>query len=89
MTVSLPGELQAFVEEQVRAGHYATVDEAIVAAVARLQSESEFAQEEVAELRAKVDVGIAEADAGNFVEFTAEEVIAERRAAWGRKGQGK
>ena len=45
-------------------------------------------REEIDELRAEVDIGIAEADAGQFVEFTAERVIAERHAARAARKEG-
>ena len=35
--------------------------------------------EEIAELRTEVDLGIEDADQGRFVEFTAEQIIAEGR----------
>ena len=41
------------------------------------------------ELRALVDVGLSEADGGEFVEFTAEYVIAERRVACLARQQGQ
>jgi antitoxin ParD1/3/4 len=43
MQVTLKPELQQFVEEQVRAGRFATVQEALEAAVARLMLDSDGA----------------------------------------------
>jgi hypothetical protein len=40
---------------------------------------------EIEQIRREVDVGIGEADRGQFVEFTAEDVIRERRAARGEE----
>jgi predicted transcriptional regulator len=53
--------------------------------VAQLQADREFAGLPLNELRAEIDVGLAEADRGEFVEFTADDVIAERRAALASK----
>jgi predicted transcriptional regulator len=41
----------------------------------------EFTPEDIAELREEIDAGLADADNGNFADFSAENVIAERRAA--------
>ena len=41
---------------------------------------------EIAELKSLVDVGLAEADRGQFTKITAEEVIAERRASFDQRG---
>ena len=83
MTIELSEDSAQFVDEQVRAGRFPSAQAAIDAAVARLRTEPAVG-EDVEELRALVDVGLAEADRGLFVEFTAEDVIAERRAAAAR-----
>ena len=87
MNVRLKPELEQFVEEQVKSGRFATVDDALNAAVARLQTDDQVVGDLEA-LRAEVDVGLAEADRGEFVEFTADDVIAERRAAWAARRKG-
>lgn len=70
-----------FVREQVKAGRYASPDDAINAAVSRLQTDRAFAGDEVEEIRKDIDLGLAEADRKDFVEFTAEQVIAARQSA--------
>jgi len=81
MNVLLKPELEKFIDDEVQSGRYDSTADAINAAVARLQAEREIAGLSLDALRAEVDVGLAEADRGEFVEFTAEDVIAERRAA--------
>ncbi|HSV13758.1 MAG TPA: type II toxin-antitoxin system ParD family antitoxin [Tepidisphaeraceae bacterium] len=81
MNISLDPKLARFVEERVKAGLYDSADDLINAAVARLKTDEEKAAEELADLRVDVDAGLAEADRGDFAEFTAEDVIAERHAA--------
>jgi antitoxin ParD1/3/4 len=80
MNVQIKPELQRFIEDQVKSGRYGSTDDAMNAAVAVLQTESELSPEEIDDLRAKLDVGLAEADRGEFAAFTAEDVIAECRA---------
>ena len=87
MTVSLTPEMQAFIAEKVRAGQFGSADEAVNALLAMTMEQERLTPEDVAELRAALDPAIAEADRGEFVEFTAEDVIREGRAA--RAGRRK
>jgi antitoxin ParD1/3/4 len=83
MDIQLKPELERFIREEVSNGRYETPGEAVNAAVARLQTDTELSADDLADLRAEVDIGIAEADRGEFVEFTAEDIVAERHAAFG------
>jgi antitoxin ParD1/3/4 len=89
MNISLDPRLEKFIQDRVNAGLYDSADDMINAAVARLKTEEEqAAAEDLADLRTDVDAGLAEADRGEFVAFTADDVIAERRAAHAAKRQG-
>ena len=88
MTVSLTPEMQAFVVEKVRAGQFASVDEAVNALLAMTMEQERLTLDDVAELRAALDPAIAEADRGEFVEFTADDVIREARGARPRQRKG-
>ena len=81
MDVSLKPDLEKFINDQVRSGRFSSTQEALNAAVAHLQAETEFTAGELHELREAVGAGAAQADRGEFVEFTAEDIIAEGRAA--------
>jgi len=80
MEVQIKPELQRFIEDELKAGRYVSTDEMINAALASLQAQDELSEAEIEDLRAEVDVGIAQADRGEFVEFTAEDIIARCRA---------
>ena len=89
MPISLTPALAKFVDDLVKSGRYASPDDAVNAAVARLQTETELTPDDITDLREHLDPALAEADAGQFSDFTAEDVIAERRAARNaRKQQG-
>ena len=88
MQFALDPELAKFIDSQVKAGRYPSADDAINAAVARLQTDTEFSAAEVNDLRTDIDKGLAEADSGSFADFTAEEIIAERRAAMAARRKG-
>jgi putative addiction module CopG family antidote len=73
-TIELPEDLQAFAEERVRAGEYASVADVIRDAVEEMK---------LAALRAALDTGIAELDASLGVETTPDELMAEISAELG------
>ena len=85
MEVRLKTKLRKFVDQQVKEGYFDTADDVINSAVARLLTVRRLAQRDRLELQELADVGLAEADRGEFVEFTAEDVIAERHAALARR----
>jgi putative addiction module CopG family antidote len=65
-TIELPEDLQAFAEERVRAGEYASVADVVRDALE---------QKKLAALREALDVGINELDAGQGVETTPDELV--------------
>lgn len=81
MTVTLNREARRFVEEKVRAGQYVSPDAAVNAMVELAQEQEKWTADDVAELRAEIDVGLREANRGDFIDYTAEDIIAEGRAA--------
>jgi putative addiction module CopG family antidote len=87
MRITLDPSLAKFITDQVKAGRYASTTDALNSAVARLQTDVELSKAGIERLRAELDPAIAEADRGEFVEFTAEDVIAERRAARGSRSR--
>ena len=86
MTVTLRPNIEKFVGAKVDSGLFSSAEEAVNELLSQLQVQDELSLDEIAELRSAVDVGIAEADRGEFVEFTAKDVIAERRAAMAARG---
>jgi antitoxin ParD1/3/4 len=87
MQIKLHPELQKFVEEKVRAGEFDDADCVINCALAVLRTH-DLTPEEVNDLRREIDIGVAQADRGEFVDFTAEEIIAEGEAEL-RRRRGK
>ena len=84
MKVQLKPELAHFVEEQVRAGRYSSAEEAVNAAVAKLQDEEELLAGELDdEDLAAIEEGLAQADRGETRPWA--EVREELRAKFPRK----
>jgi putative addiction module CopG family antidote len=87
MTIELSPDLADFIEEQVKTGIYESPSAAVNAAVARMLAEQ--SPEEVAELRALVEEGIADLDAGRVVtNFNLKDFLSEQRREFNAK-QGK
>lgn len=70
-TLELPEDLAAFAQSQVDTGHYGSLVEVVRDAFGLLQSRSE----KVDELRAALDVGIAQLDAGQSKRGTPRELM--------------
>lgn len=88
MTVKLRAELERYIAEKVRSGEYRSPQEAVNCLLAGLREQEALTPEDVADLRAELDPALAEADRGNFAEFTAEDVIAEARSRQPRRRKG-
>lgn len=88
MEIRLTADLEKFVEEKVKAGQFANPTEMINNALLLLkdhQARLPTDPDELAELRRQVAVGIEQADRGQFADFDAEEIKAERRRRLGAK----
>jgi len=72
MNLSLHAELQKFVDQEVKAGHYDSAEDLINSAVARLQAEEDLSAAQLASLRAEIAVGIEEADRGQTADWDAD-----------------
>ena len=69
--IELPEDFQAFAEERVRAGQYASVADVVRAALE---------EKKLGALREALDEGIAELDSGQGVATTPEELLNEIKA---------
>lgn len=69
MSVPLPPDLQRFVEGQISSGGYSSEDELLTAAVVALR------EQKLAELKARIQVGIEQADRGEGILLEDDEAI--------------
>lgn len=65
-TIELPEDLQAFAEERVRAGQYASIADVVRHALE---------EHKLALLRQALDVGALQLDSGDYVEGTSDEIV--------------
>ena len=80
MDYELTPENLAFIEDSMLAGRYGSVDDVVNAAIELLRAKDGdpvIPPEQIERLKREVAKGIAAADRGEFVEFSAESVIAE------------
>lgn len=79
MDVSIVPHLQRFVDDEIRAGRYATPDEVINSALAHLAIHNQFSADEIEELKSELSIGVEQADRGEFADFSAEDITREGR----------
>jgi antitoxin ParD1/3/4 len=87
MNLTLNPKLSSLIQKEVDSGRFITVEDVIAAGVTRVLAESDLSEEELADLRIDVGVGVAQADRGEFVEFTAKDIAAEGRAILAQKAK--
>ena len=89
MKVSLKSDVQKFIEEKVRSGMFNSVDEAVNVLLARVCRQEAEAHRELDELRETLQLGLSEAERGEFVDFTAGSVISERHDSFDTRDLGR
>ena len=80
MIVTLPAELQEFIEQSVKAGRFADEKELLCEAIETLKIREEFRQFQVASLREKLRAGVADIEAGRVAEWNGEDIKRKGRA---------
>lgn len=85
MTIQLTEPMQAFVDDQVGSGAYASAEEVIQAGLRRFQLQASEDARKLEQLMAEIQVGIDQIERGEFIEVTdirayLDEVMAEVEA---------
>ena len=68
ITVTLPPELEAFIEERVAAGRFATAGEAVRAGLRLLEAREQEREAVLTELRRDIEIGVEQAKAGTLTD---------------------
>jgi antitoxin ParD1/3/4 len=66
ITVTLPPELEAFIEERVASGRFATAGEAVREGLRLLEEREQEREAVLSELRQEIEVGVEQAKAGEL-----------------------
>lgn len=88
MNISLTPELEKLLSDRVRSGRYRSASEVVREALRLLLERDELQQLRRAHLKAQIEVGIADLDAGRFLDFdeaAVDEVKRRGRELRGRK----
>lgn len=64
ITVTLPSDLEAFIDERVSSGRFATASDAVREGLRLLEEREQERDAVLAELRENIEVGVAEAKSG-------------------------
>lgn len=75
MNVSLPEELAAYVDREVKTGDYGSASEVVRDAIRLLKRAREEDQERLKLLREHVQAGLAQANSGKFATESLDEII--------------
>ena len=79
VAISLKDEDRHFLEEVVKSGRFVSASEALAEALAEFRLREAVRRAKLDELRARVQLGNEQADRGDFIAFTAEDVKREGR----------
>jgi len=85
MTVSLPPDVEEYLEEKTAAGFYPSISEAILEAVRLLQDRDELEKENLETLRAEIAKGAADFERGDYVEYKNADDFLQKIEEGGRK----
>jgi len=79
VAIALKEEHQKFIEEAVKSGRYLSESEVVAEALSELKIRDAIRRSKIDDIRAKVLIGIEQADRGEFDEFSAEDIKAQGR----------
>jgi hypothetical protein len=89
MQLNPDAHLSELIESAVRSGRFSTPEELVAAGVHRVIAEDGETPHEGHDLPGETDIGLRDAAAGNFVDFTAADVIAACKETLDQRRRGK
>ena len=75
VAISLNDEDRRFIEEILKSGRFFSESEVVAEALSDFKLREAIRLNKIAELKSKIQVGIDQADRGEFVEYTADDVM--------------
>lgn len=75
MNVSLTEEMVEFVESEISSGDYVSASEVVRAALRVMRHEKELAETKLGLLRAEVDIGLGQAERGEFSDRSVDDIV--------------
>ena len=83
LPISLNDEDRRFIEEIMKTGRYLSESEVVAEALSEFKIREAIRRDKLADIKARIQVGVEQAERGEFAEFTAEDVKSEGRARLG------
>ena len=80
IALTLPAELQEFVEQALQSGRFLDEKELVCEALETLRTREEFRQFQLAKLKDKLRDGLADREAGRMAEWDGEDIKRQGRA---------
>jgi antitoxin ParD1/3/4 len=87
LTITLPREMAASVKSAVKEGEYASTSEVVREALREWKLKRAVQMQEFAALKADIDKGIADIEAGRVRDFDAQRIIARGRKLSARRSR--
>ena len=81
VAIALPEDLQEFVDQSIRTGHFAGPSQLVAEALYAFRDQTELESIKLARLRKDIEVGIREIERGDADEWNLQEFLAEMRAS--------
>lgn len=79
MTIKLQPAVERYVKQRVKRGDYRSAGHLISTALTMLESNEAADPKNVERLRRKIHVGLDQLDRGEFIDFTAKDIMREGR----------
>ena len=89
LTITLPADMAGLVKSAVGEGDYASTSEVIREALRDWKLKRELRAYKLAELKAEIELGMADVRAGRLVEFDAERIAAHGRNLLAQRRKNK
>lgn len=79
LSIALNDDDHKFIESVVKSGRYDSESEVVAEALSELKIREAVRRAKITDLSSKIKIGIEEADAGHFADFTAADIKKEGR----------
>jgi antitoxin ParD1/3/4 len=83
--VSIPSDLEQFVNDQVAAGAYSSAEHVVREALERLRERDKSRAARIEQFRREIQIGLAQADHGECTPLDIEAIKQASRATWARQ----
>ncbi|HRX81234.1 MAG TPA: type II toxin-antitoxin system ParD family antitoxin [Pirellulaceae bacterium] len=84
-SISIPSDLEQFVNDQVASGAYTNAEHVVREALERMRERDKSRETRIEELRQQIQIGIDQADRGECTPLDIETIKQKARSAWAQQ----